>query len=217
MSCLSIKGTRKGLVICIEGKPLFENIKSELEKRLEIRRGFFRQASFCFEGGDYLEPGQKQALIDMCIDNGMVFDSTVNSALPKNHGKELSYNTPSVSENVVINRNVRSGQKIWAKKDLVVVGNVNPGAELIAGGNIVVMGSLRGVVHAGSEGDITATITAQEMLPSQIRIAGLVACRPDRDGEAPPGQAEIAYIADNKIVVEKHNSHKPLQGTSIIA
>ncbi len=214
MSSLSIKGTRNGLVICIKGHSLFETLKAELLHNLEARKGFFKQACFCLDGGEHLETEQKQALIDLCIDNGMVLDNTIAPAKietsPINRSQRSSHD-----ENVVINRNVRSGQKIWAKKDLVVVGNVNPGAELIAGGNIVVMGSLRGMVHAGSEGDITATVTAQEMLPSQIRIAGLVACRPDRDGIS--GETEIAYVADNKIVVEKHNTNKELRGISITA
>lgn len=212
MSTLSIKGTRKGLIICIEGKPLFENIKSDLINKLEARKGFFRQASFCIEGGEHLEPEQKQALVDLCVGNGMVLDDTIALVKIENSRMDRSHSSAQNDENVIINKNVRSGQKVWAKKDLVVVGNVNPGAELVAGGNIVVMGSLRGMVHAGSEGDVTATVTAQEMQPSQIRIADLVACRPDRDGGYSPGQTEIAYISDDKIVVEKHSTNKPLRG-----
>lgn len=215
MSSLSIKGTKNGLVICIDGHSLFENIKAELLHKLEIRKGFFKQACFCLDGGEHLEKEQKQALIDLCIDNGMVLDNTISLGKINPSHTDRSQNGPMNNENVIINRNVRSGQKVCAKKDLVVVGNVNPGAELIAGGNIVVMGSLRGVVHAGSQGDITATVTAQEMLPSQIRIAGLVACRPDRDGIS--GQTEIAYVADDKIVVEKYNTNRQLRGNSITA
>lgn len=209
MSCLSIKGTMKGLVICIEGNSLFDNIKSELINKLEAGKGFFKEASFCLHGDQNLAAEQRQVLINLCLDYGMVFDNAMApSELKKeshNSRRQEDYRT---EENIVINRNVRSGQKIVSKKNLVIVGNVNPGAEIVAEGSIVVMGSLRGVAHAGSEGDLYATITAQEMLPSQIRIAGMVACKPETDMIS-PAQTEIAYVKDNEIIVEKYsNTHK---------
>ena len=221
MSYVSIKGTMKGLVISINGNPLFENIESELIKKLNTRKGFFKQASFRFEGDQNLKEEEKQALINLCLEHGMLLDKKI--AAPAVRKEDHSYMRHrndhfNKDDNIVINRNVRSGQKVIAKKDLVVVGNVNPGAELIAGGNIVVMGSLRGMAHAGSEGDLLATVTAQEMLPSQIRIANIVACNPDREETIPIIQTEIAYVKDNKIVVEQYsNSNKTFRGTSISA
>ena len=50
----------------------------------------------------------------------------------------------------------------------MIVSDVNPGAEVVAAGDIVVMGSLRGVAHAGAEGDASARIIAvREILPDQ--------------------------------------------------
>jgi septum site-determining protein MinC len=219
MSYLSIKGTMKGLIICIEGNTLFENIKSELISRLEASKGFFKEAPFCLYGDQNLPSEQRQALIDLCVDNGMVLDNSIVSAMPKQYSpnNKNTDSQPVTDDNLVINRNIRSGQRIIAKKDLVIVGNVNPGAELIAGGNIIVMGSLRGVAHAGSTGNEFATITAQEMQPTQIRIAGIVACKPDHDTEA-PAQTEIAYIKDNKIVIEAfNNTNNIFRGSSRIA
>jgi len=208
----------RGLVICIEGAPLFEKIKSELLHKLDTGNGFFKAASFCLDGGNHLNSEQRQALIELCVENGMVYDETISTALRKEDNRLTrgSNGDADDSGNVVINRNVRSGQRVIAKKDLVVVGNVNPGAELIAGGNIVVMGSLRGLAHAGAEGNLFATITAQEMLPSQIRIADIVACNPDRNETLPVAQTEIAYVKDQEIVVEKFNNNsKNLKGISI--
>lgn len=217
MSSLSIKGTMRGLIISIDGNALFNNIKAELIQRLESRKGFFRDAPFCIEGGSNLAPEEKQDLINLCLDNGMVLDNSISTDhLRKQRAAARRINEHRETDNVVINRNVRSGQKIVANKDLVVVGNVNAGAELIAGGNIVVMGSLRGVAHAGAEGDMLATVTAQEMVPSQIRIAGIVACTPEENCYREESQAEIAFIKDNKIVVEKFGN-KNIKGTSIIA
>jgi septum formation inhibitor MinC len=134
MSSLSIKGTMRGLVICIEGNPLFENIKSELAHKLESRKGFFKAASFCLEGGSNLEEEQRQTLISMCLDNGMVHDDTISTLVREERkSARRTHNDAGDSDNVVINKNIRSGQKIVAKKDLVVVGNVNPGESLLPG------------------------------------------------------------------------------------
>lgn len=218
MSSLSIKGTIEGLIIHIEGTPLFENIKSELTNKLESHKGFFKSAVFCLEGGNNLDQEQKQSLIELCVDNGMIHNDTIlTTTIGKDRqNPQRNSNNADDFDNMVINRNIRSGQKVIAKKDLVVVGNVNPGAELVAGGNIVIMGSLKGMAHAGAEGNLFATITAQEMLPSQIRIADIVAYNPDKNKPAPMSQTEIAYVKDNKIVVERFkNNSKTLRGVSI--
>lgn len=218
MSSLSIKGTMRGLIISIDGSPFFDNIKAELIQKLESRKGFFREAPFCIEGGVNLAQEEKQDLINLCLDNGMVLDSSISTDfIRKQRVAARRINEHQDTDNVVINRNIRSGQKIVANKDLVVVGNVNAGAELIAGGNIVVMGSLRGLAHAGAEGDILATVTAQEMVPSQIRIAGIVACTPEENSDHEEAQTEIAYIKDNKIVVERFGNKKNIKGISVIA
>lgn len=217
MSSLSIKGTMRGLIISVDDSPFFDNIKAELLEKLESRQGFFKEAPFCIEGGANLAEEQKQDLINLCLDNGMVFDNSIGTfhRQKQEMSRMRNSNAHQDTDNVVVNRNVRSGQKIVSNKDLVVVGNVNAGAELIAGGNIVVMGSLRGLAHAGAQGNTRATITAQEMIPSQIRIAGMVACNPDGNENAEQTQAEIAYIKGNKIVVERFGNKQNIQGISI--
>ncbi|MEO0565402.1 MAG: septum site-determining protein MinC, partial [Chloroflexota bacterium] len=59
---------------------------------------------------------------------------------------------------------------------------------------------LRGVVHAGSEGDETARVCALDMSPTQLRIAGYIVTSPDDNRSQP--QPEVAFIRDNSIVVE---------------
>lgn len=41
------------------------------------------------------------------------------------------------------------------------------------------MGALRGVVHAGANGDETAIIMALKLMPQQLRIASYIARSPD--------------------------------------
>jgi len=206
MSAISIKGTRSGLVICVKTKYKFEDIRMELISRLESARGFFKGARFNIHGCENLEAEQRQVLKNICLERGMILDSTIS--LPSREIATFELPNPGSHEgggNVILRKNIRSGQKVIAKKDLVIIGNVNPGAELIAGGSIFVMGSLKGVAHAGAYGDTSASIMAHEMQPSQIRIGHIVACRPDQDCPE-VNHPEIAYVVDNKIVIDKYKN-----------
>ncbi|MFW5719255.1 MAG: septum site-determining protein MinC [Halanaerobium sp.] len=106
------------------------------------------------------------------------------------------------SEAVIINRTLRSGQRVKHQANVVIVGDVNPGAEVIAGGDIIVFGRLRGVVHAGAGGSKDSQVAALKLDPTQLRIASLIARSPD-DSDSSKLQAERAYIEDDQIMVEK--------------
>jgi septum site-determining protein MinC len=93
---------------------------------------------------------------------------------------------------------LRGGQALHNLGNLVVVGDVNPGAELVASGDIVVFGALRGVAHAGAQGDRNARVIALELAPTQLRIATAIAT--SEPGARPRGP-EHASIVDDRIVV----------------
>jgi septum formation inhibitor MinC len=93
---------------------------------------------------------------------------------------------------------LRGGQALHNLGNLVVIGDVNPGAELVASGDIVVFGALRGVAHAGAQGDRAARVIALELAPTQLRIATLIATS---DAGVKPRGPEHASIVDERIVV----------------
>ena len=81
---------------------------------------------------------------------------------------------------------LRGGQTLHNLGNIVVIGDVNPGAELIASGDVVVFGALRGVAHAGAQGDASARVVALELAPTQLRIATMITTPdgPNRRGRA---------------------------------
>jgi septum site-determining protein MinC len=93
---------------------------------------------------------------------------------------------------------LRGGQALHNLGNLVVVGDVNPGAELVASGDIVVFGSLRGVAHAGAQGDRKARVIALDLTPTQLRIATVIATS---DASGKVRSPEHASIVDDRIVV----------------
>jgi septum site-determining protein MinC len=92
---------------------------------------------------------------------------------------------------------LRGGQALHNLGNIVVIGDVNPGAELVASGDIAVFGALRGVAHAGAQGDRGARVVALELAPTQLRIATVISSAADGKPHGP----EHASIVDDRIVV----------------
>jgi septum site-determining protein MinC len=97
---------------------------------------------------------------------------------------------------------LRSGQSMSTIGTIVVVGDVNAGAELVATADIVVWGALRGVAHAGAQGDESASVYALRLEPMQLRIARSIAIAPPHEKRARHALPEVARIRDGKISIE---------------
>lgn len=112
------------------------------------------------------------------------------------------------SEALVIAGRVRSGQKIEAKKHLIIMGDLNPGAEAVAGGDILILGTLSGKAQAGQPENSSAVILALQFRPTQVQIGGIVAA-----GIAPGegGGAEIACVENEAIVVSDYIKDNPFK------
>lgn len=96
---------------------------------------------------------------------------------------------------------VRSGVEIRHPGTIVILGDLNPGSTVIADGDILVWGRLRGVAHAGANGNTQCRIMALQLEPTQLRIADYVARAP----ETPPNQyyPEVAYVASGSIRITR--------------
>ncbi|RTZ39179.1 septum site-determining protein MinC [Candidimonas sp. SYP-B2681] len=97
---------------------------------------------------------------------------------PSSAAPEKAAADPAIAEiapaAMVINRQLRSGQRIYARNtDLIVIGVVSQGAEIIADGNIHVYGPLRGKAMAGARGDTSARIFTTQLDPELLAIAGV--------------------------------------------
>ena len=94
---------------------------------------------------------------------------------------------------------LRGGQSLSNRGHVVIIGDVNPGAEIVAGGDIVVFGALRGVAHAGAQGDRSARVHALDLQPTQLRIATMIAA--DTQPRSGTVVAEEAFIDGERIAV----------------
>ncbi|MBT6842366.1 MAG: septum site-determining protein MinC [Candidatus Melainabacteria bacterium] len=82
--------------------------------------------------------------------------------------------TSTLPETLYVEANLRSGQLIRYPGNVFVMGDVNPSAEIVAAGDIIIWGTLRGIAHAGADGDTEAKIVAMKIEAGQLRIANKI-------------------------------------------
>ena len=217
---INFKGIREGILITTEDAPWSE-IHAALIKGLDEQSEFLKGARLALDvGGQALKAAELGSLRDEISERGfslwaVVSTSSVteqtaqvlglatrlHTAFPE---RSMPLSEPSVGgeEALFVRRTLRSGFKLQYPGPVVVLGDVNPGAEIIAGGDIIIWGRLKGMVHAGAQGDENAVVCALELAPTQLRIADTAAITPQKHTSAPP---EIARLQDGKLLAESWN------------
>ncbi len=201
MLALEIKGiTVPALLIKLDKGISFEENLNILEEKLSS--AFFKDSVVVVDYDDFNISEDQQEQLEKLLKkyNSRVLGYYAKEKSPKKKESKI----PDIkvkSALKIINKTLRGGQTVEYDGDVLILGDVNPDAYVIASGNIIVMGALRGVAHAGANGDETATITALKLMPQQLRIAGYISRSPDVMEE--PQSPERAYIDNNQIYIEE--------------
>lgn len=108
---------------------------------------------------------------------------------------------------MVINRQLRSGQRVYARDtDLIVIGVVSQGAEVIADGNIHIYGPLRGKAMAGARGDTTARIFTTQLDPELVAIAGVYRVIETRLDESVHNKPALVQLSGDSLQISELGS-----------
>lgn len=216
---VELKGIREGLLVSL-GDGDWKLVEEALLDQLRAQGGFLRGAKIILDVENHIiraaEMGSlRDTLSDMGITLWAVLTNSptteknaqalglatrIHKPVPENRQMPSQHNDYlEGDEAIFIHRTLRSGNSINFDGHVVVVGDVNPGAEIIAGGNVIVWGKLRGMVHAGANGNEDAMVCALALAPTQLRIGDKIAVSPSDGGQMKP---EIAVIRDNRVVAE---------------
>jgi septum site-determining protein MinC len=106
------------------------------------------------------------------------------------------------SQTMVVDKPLRSGQRIYAKGDLVVLGLVSHGAEVIAEGNIHIYAPLRGRALAGVQGNHDARIFCTCLEPELISIAGIYRTTENPLPADVLGKPVQIWLEEEKLMIE---------------
>ena len=112
----------------------------------------------------------------------------------------------TASATTLITYPIRSGLRIYAKGDLVVLTQVSAGAEIIAEGNIHVYNTLRGRALAGVRGDVDARIFCFDLQAELISIAGNYKISEDL-GDSVKGKPVQIYLQDQALIIKDIELH----------
>jgi septum site-determining protein MinC len=215
-SLIQIKGIRDGLLITLDGASWSELVEVFI-KNVDDRSSFFQGARVVLDVGlNELRVADLSTLRDQLSERGITLwailsKSPITENTAQNLGLATRISKPQPSEIKVplndlpedaaiwVKGPLRSGGRVLFEGNVVVMGDVNPGAEIVAGGSVIVWGRLRGVVHAGAQGNEKAVVCALELVPTQLRIAGEIAVSPKKQGKSQP---EIACLKDGQLTAE---------------
>lgn len=109
--------------------------------------------------------------------------------------------SPVQFASTLITHPVRSGQRVYAKADLIILAQVSPGAEILAEGNIHVYGTLRGRALAGVQGNTEARIFCSDLQAELISIAGNYKLSDDLNSAHAHRPVQI-YLQDHTLVIK---------------
>ena len=121
--------------------------------------------------------------------------SPIETVSPKS--EEIKVTIPTT----LITQPIRSGQRIYAAGDLVIMAQVSAGAEIIAEGNIHVYSTLRGRALAGVQGNIDARIFCFDLQAELISIAGNYKVSEDLIASARNKPVQI-YLQDKALIIK---------------
>lgn len=206
-----IKGTKSGIIVVLDSKMDFQELKECVAKKFEESAKFLGNAKMAltFEGRQLTNDEQRELLnvinensdlhivciVDMDKEKEEIFSKSLNDRL-----MELQSNTGQFYKG-----NLRSGQVLEVESSIIVIGDVNPGAKVVSKGNIIILGSLKGNAFAGAAGNAKAFVVALDMEPVQIRIADTIARAPDKKSKEVVKEAKIAFVDEGNIYIETLN------------
>jgi len=214
------KGTSDSLIVIMKEEADFETILEEMEFKISSNERFFKGADLKVKyRGKKLSEEEENKIFEILKNKSGAkitsFEKDTNipvevkrepAAKPHPIIKMSNFYFKGIEEGITkFHRGtVRSGQLLRFDGNIVVIGDVNPGGEVIAAGNVVVMGSLRGIVHAGSDGNREAIVVALNLNPTQLRIADVITRSPDDKQIENQFIPEMAYIKDNFVYIDRY-------------
>ncbi|MDQ0214557.1 septum site-determining protein MinC [Oikeobacillus pervagus] len=196
-----IKGTKDGLTLHLNDKCSYDELLEELEQKMDGQQEENETPLITVKiqaGNRYLTAKQKEEMKEIIR--------------KKKHFvvKEVSTNVVTIeeatrwkeeSDMTKVAGMIRSGQVLEVPGDILIIGDVNPGGTVKAGGNIFILGSLKGIVHAGVQGNEKAVVVASRMTPSQLRISEYSTIAPHHNEEKESHEMECAYIDEKKQII----------------
>ena len=186
---------------------LLELNKQNIEIDIEMLVGLIQNSKLLLVGFRGGTPQQNTKILDLGVP---VYSA--NSNIGSNEAqKQKTFNTHQTQETAkenhpiettatLITQPIRSGQRIYAAGDLIVLAQVSAGAEIMAEGNIHVYSVMRGRALAGVQGNHEARIFCSDLQAELVSIAGTYKISEDLDESVRNKPVQVYLQNDNLII-----------------
>ncbi|MBC1456622.1 septum site-determining protein MinC [Listeria newyorkensis] len=196
---VQIKGTKDGISIFLSDIASIVELEEGLMQHLKEQRKIVSQdqklSVQVHIGNRLFTEDEEQSIRTIIQENSaMEVRGFTSNVMSKQDAKKWKEEEQIFSLATV----VRSGQVINVPGDLLLVGDVNPGGSIRATGNIFILGNVKGIIHAGFEGDSKAVVTGKFQYPSQIRIAGEIRGFDDEENKGRVEENILTAYIDGK-------------------
>ncbi len=195
-----IKGTKDGLMFLLNDDCSYDEVIEELKEKLEnshqtILTGPVTRV-IIKTGARKFTAFQEETIRNIFSTKGNLIIHSIEHDVVENKSNDC------LDKIEIITGTIRSGQVQEYQGNVLYIGDINPGGILKAIGDIYVLGTIRGIVHAGMNGNKEAIIAASIMEPTQIRIADVIS-RPIEEEQPRSLKHEFAYVLDERIFIDK--------------
>lgn len=195
---VTIKGTKEGLILRLDDKCSYTEMLTELRQKVADDQLDGVVEVQVHLGNRYCGDEEMKEIIGIIHESPHLRVSKIQSdvILVEECNRRVKESQSEIYVGIV-----RSGQVVAADGDLVVIGDVNPNGRVVAAGSIFVLGRLKGIAHAGADGNREAVIAASWLEATHLMIADKMETMTDELtilSEHP--EMECAYLHSNGFI-----------------
>lgn len=195
---VTIKGTKDGLVLRLDDKCAYSDMIAELRNKVSENSLEGLAEVKIHIGNRFCNEEELKEIMNVVHESPHLRVSKIQSEVIsiEESNRRILENQSETYIGIV-----RSGQVVKADGDLVVIGDVNPNGRVVAAGSIYILGRLKGIAHAGANGNEEAVIAASWLEATHLMIADKLETMTDELtilSEQP--EMECAYIHQNGFI-----------------
>ena len=207
-----IKSFPSGITIYLDNEMPFDELLTDIAYKFSCAKTFFGDARMALSiEGRELSFDEEKSIIDIIhqeTELSIVCLVGKQQEVEKQFLKSIAEITTHMPEDSCDGQfykgTLKNNQILETERSIVVLGDVYPGSTIVSSKDIVILGGLYGEAYAGCDGTEGHYIFALEMAPERLKIGDFKYKnqKPAKWGIKPKVQPQIAYVKNNKLVVE---------------
>ena len=202
---VTLKGTNEGYFLLLNEESSLDEIKEHLEKlfkHLKDDNKYNQEYELTIDSGSRIFKEEVKEELSKTISESSNF--VVKRFLEDVLDQELAEQWRKETSPLIVVQNVRNGQIVHSKRDIILLGNIRPGGLVRSSGNVIVIGEVQGIIHAGAAGNEEAVIIAPFSHDGQVRISDhveIIENEEDAASEEPQAaKSQIVFLNDLHVI-----------------